>query len=162
MYKRQVLVSGHEVPGVTGRPWHPPRLAEALEQLDFEGVEEHPSWRLPVLDGAAPAVSNDDPPGHAGRHADPRLVLDAIAAVPDVSRSLGAASLRSAWAEAKQRRARAWDTAVIVRCDGDPAALVPGLQRAAGASGYTTVIAPWSPDPAATPETVHRLYRRSL
>jgi hypothetical protein len=153
-----IQVMGHDVPGVTGRPWHPPHLARLLEELGFEATEDRATWRLPARDGDADLPLDDDLPGQAGSYADPRLVLQGIAAVPDVSDALRAAGLRSAWSLAKRARAGEWDTAVVVRCAGDPSLLVPALQAVAGRAGYQAVIAPWSPDPAA-PEAVHRIYR---
>lgn len=153
-----VQVAGHEVAGLTGRPWHPPHLSRLLEELGFEAVEDRPTWRLPVTD-TGPALPVDaDLPGQAGAYADPRLVLDGIAAVPDVSGALRTAGLRSAWALAKRARAGDWDTAVVVRCTADPSVVVPALQAAAGRAGYRELIAPWSPDPD-PPETIHRTYR---
>ena len=58
----------------------------------------------------------------------------------------------------RRAKARDWTTAVVVRCDGDPAVLVPALCAAAAAAGYRDVIAPWSPDADARPETVHALF----
>src|SRR5690606_2326608 len=98
-----------------------------------------------------------DLPPHAGGYADPALVLGDIAAVPDVSQDLARASLRSAWRVARRARERAFDTAVCVRCDGDPAELVPRLVNAAGRAGYTWVVAPWAP-PGTEPETVHQVF----
>jgi hypothetical protein len=46
-----------------------------------------------------------------------------------------------------------------VRCDGTPEVEVPALVAAAGRAGYSWVVAPWSPDAGARPETVHRRYR---
>lgn len=154
-----VQVAGHDVPGVTGRPWHPPHLARVLESLGFEGVADHPTWRLPVASVGPELPLSEDVPGEAGSYADPRLVLDGIAAVPDVSDALRTAGLRSAWSLATRARKREWSTAVVVRCSVDPAVAVPALQAAAGRAGYRVVIAPWSPDDAAPPETVHRTYR---
>ena len=47
------------------------------------------------------------------------------AAVPDVSAPLRSATVRGAWSLARRSRAHAWDTAVVVRCAGDPAVQVP-------------------------------------
>ncbi len=60
----------------------------------------------------------------------------------------------------RARRARrgTWDTAVVVEVDGDPAVLVPQLVAAAAAAGYRDVVAPWSPDPVAPPETTHTTF----
>lgn len=154
-----VQVAGHDVAGVTGRPWHPPHLAGLLEELGFEAVADHPTWRLPTTESGPELPPSDDVPGEAGSYADPRLVLDGIAAVPDLAPALRSAGLRSAWSLAKRARAGDWDTAVVVRCTADPAVVVPALQGAAGRAGYTAVIAPWSPDPAAAPEAVHRTFR---
>jgi hypothetical protein len=159
-----VQVSGHEIAGVTGRQWHPEWYAQRLEQAGFQTVEDRPTWRLPTECGAEGVVmatalaphSLEGPP-HAGAYGDPRLVLEGIAAVPDV-----AAGLReSAWALARRAKARDWEGCTIVRCDGDPAVLVPQLRATAGAAGYQWVIAPWSPDVGAPPEAVHRVYRLS-
>jgi hypothetical protein len=46
-----------------------------------------------------------------------------------------------------------------VRWTVDPSVAVPRVQAAAGAAGYRWVIAPWSPEPDAPPETVHRVVR---
>jgi hypothetical protein len=153
-----VQVDGHEVPGLTGRPWHPPHLARLLEELGFEGVEDRPTWRLPVTVAGPELPLDADLPGQAGSYADARLVLAGIAAVPDVAPALRTAGLRSAWSLAKRARAGDWDTAVVVRCTADPAVAVPAMQAAAGRAGYQEVIAPWSStgDP---PEAVHRTYR---
>jgi GNAT superfamily N-acetyltransferase len=161
MVGEAVQVAGFETPGVTGRPWHPPHLARLLEDLDFESVEDVPSWRLPVSAAGPELPLSDDVPGEAGSYTDPRLVLDGIAAVPDLSDALRTAGLRSAWSLAKRARAREWATAVVVRCTADPAVAVPALQLAAGRAGYREVVAPWSPNPTAAPETLHRTYRHT-
>ncbi len=154
-----VLVVGGDVSGVTGRPWHPPSQARLLVDLGFEPVADVRTWRLPTTEeGAGPPLAADAP-GHAGPHGDPRLVLVGIAAVPDLSAALRNATLRGARALAKRARAGDWTTATVVRCDDDPAIAVPALLAAAGRAGYEHVIAPWSPDPEAPPETVHRTYR---
>ncbi|MGH9275992.1 MAG: hypothetical protein ACRDZU_15210 [Acidimicrobiales bacterium] len=155
-----VQVAGHEVPGLTGRPWHPPHLAGLLEELGFEMVEDRPTWRLPATERGPELALDEDLPGQAGAYADPRLVLEGIAAVPDLAPALRTAGLRSAWSLAKRARAGEWDTAVVVRCTLDAALVVPALQAAAGRAGYKEVIAPWSPE-AVEPETVHRTYRLS-
>lgn len=153
-----VLVAGHDVPGLTGRPWHPPSQAEHLEALEFEPVLDQPTWRLATTEVGPDRPLSGDLPGQAGRHADPRLVLDDIAAVPDLSAALRGASLRDAWGLAKRARAGEWSTATVVRCDGDAARAVPALLAAAGRAGYEAVIAPWTPDRAVEPETIHRTY----
>jgi hypothetical protein len=156
-----VQVAGHDVPGVTGRPWHPPQLAALLEANGFEPVEDRSSWRLPVVTREEPSLAEGgDQPGQAGSHADDRLVRQGGAAVPDVSEALRGAGLRSAWRLARQVRQRAWTTATVVRMDGDPAVVVPALQAAAGQAGYDWLIAPWTPTPGQPPEAVHRVYTR--
>jgi hypothetical protein len=161
-----VQVAGHEVPGLTGRPWHPPHLARLIEDRGGEPHRDHPTWRLD-LDGAEVAGHAGQPeagspveaPGHAGPCGDPRLVLPGIAAVPDVAGALRTAGLRSAWSLARRARARAWEVATVVRCDGHPGVLVPGLLHAAVAAGYRQVVAPWTPVDGGPPEAVHRTYR---
>jgi hypothetical protein len=157
-----VLVAGFDAPGTTGRPWHPPSQAAHLEALGFEAVRHVPRWRLPATDWDSERPTVDDPPAQAGRHHDRRLVLQGIAAVPDLSGALRGASLRSSWALARRVRQAAWETATIVRVDDDPADAVPALCTAAARAGYTAVISPWSPDPTTPPETVHAVYSRGL
>jgi hypothetical protein len=157
-----VLVAGFDAPGTTGRPWHPPSQAAHLEALGFEPVRDAPRWRLPAQDLGVEREATGDAPGHAGRHADPRLVLEGIAAVPDVSGALRGASLRGAWSLARRVREASWTTATIASVDDDPADAVPALLTAAARAGYESVISPWSPDPDAAPETVHRVYSRRL
>ncbi len=157
-----VLVDGFDVPGTTGRPWHPPSQAAALDALGFAAVRHIPRWRLRARDTGSERPVAGDPPGHAGGHADPRLVLDGIAAVPDLSGALRGASLRGALRLARRVRAAAWTTATIVRIEDDPARAVPALLTSAARAGYETVISPWSPDPDLPPETVHRVYSRRL
>jgi hypothetical protein len=77
--------------------------------------------------------------------------------VPDLSIARG--SVRELAKRAKRHR---WETATVVRLDGHAATLVPQLVRAAADRGYAAVIAPWSPDPDAPPETVHALYAMDL
>lgn len=154
-----VQVTGHDVAGVTGRPWHPPHLAAQLEGAGFEAVEDHRMWRLPAVGPGPQRPPGEDLPGQAAGYLDRRLVLAGIAAVPDVAEALRTTGLRGAWSLAKRAKAADWDTCTVVRCRADPAVAVPALQAAAGEAGYRAVIAPWSPDPAALPETVHRTYR---
>lgn len=154
-----VLVAGHDVPGLTGRPWQPASQARLLEELGFETLADHPTWRLATTEPGPERPPSDDLPGHAGRHADRRLVLEGVAAIPDLSAALRGATLRGAWGLAKRARAGHWSTATIVRCDDDPAVAVPAVLTAAGRAGYAAVVSPWSPDPASPPETVHRTYR---
>jgi hypothetical protein len=157
-----VLVAGFDVPGTTGRPWHPPAHAAHLERLGFERLRHVPRWRLPAEDTGPPRAAGGDAPGHAGKHHDPRLVLEGIAAVPDLSGALRGATIRGAWDLARRVRKGGWDTATIVRIDDDPAEVVPALCGAAARAGYRWVISPWSPDPDADPETVHAVYSRRL
>ena len=155
-----VLTSGAEHAAATGRPWQPEWYAEQLRGARLEPGEERRTFRLPTVpvDGEVSGVGGEPPP-HAGRYGDRALVLEEIAAVPDVSDTLSRASLRSAWEVARLARDRAFDTAVCVRCDGDPAVLVPRLQAAAGAAGYRWLIAPWAP-PGTEPETTHQVFSR--
>jgi hypothetical protein len=160
------LVDGFDVAGATGRPWHPPWLATALEAAGFERSVERPMWRL---DLAQPFVRRSPAPGAGGRgkndegqqplvagpHGDRRLVLAGIAAVPDL-----APGLRDARGFARRARRAEWETAVIVRVDGVEAELVPDLMAAAADAGYRSVLSPWTPDPAAPPETIHAVYQR--
>lgn len=154
-----VLVDGHDLPATTGRPWHPASYAELLAAAGLAPGEKRATHRLATDRGAEepPPGCDTSPPEHAGRYADRHLVLDGIAAVPDVSGLIAGASLRSAWQVARQARTRSFDTAVCVRCEGDPAALVPLLSRAAAHAGYPWLLAPWSPgdDP---PERVHQVF----
>ena len=156
-----VQAAGHEVRGLTGRPWHPPHVARLLEDAGLVAQEDRPTWRLPATESGPELPPSDDLPGQAGSYADARLVLQGIAAVPDVAGALRTSGLRSAWSLAKRARARDWGTCTVVRCSADAAVAVPALQAAAGSAGYTSVIAPWSPDPSAAPEAVHRTYRLS-
>jgi hypothetical protein len=170
-----LLVEGHGAPGTTGRPWVPewePRLLLAALPVG-EVVEEVGMWRhdlaapppalAAVLDGPAPPVlEGRDPtqlPGQAGRYLDRRIVLERVAGVPDVSGPLRASGVAGAWGLAKRARDADWDGCTVVRWTGEPAEVVPGLLRAAAASGYAWALAPWTPDAAAPPETVHRRYR---
>lgn len=152
-------VVGHEVPGVTGRPWHPPHLAAHLEALGFAAVEDRPTWRLPTTTDGPQRPEAGARPGQAAAYADPRLVLEGIAAVPDVAGSLRTTGLRGAWELARRAKERAWDVATVVRCEADPSVAVPALRDAAGRAGYRWLVTPWSPDPSVAPEAVHRDYR---
>lgn len=157
-----VQVAGHDGGGLTGRPWHPPHLARLLEQLGFETVEDRPTWRLAATELGPGPAPDGDAPGQAGAYADERLALPGIAAVPDVSDALRARGPRGAVLLARRARARAWETCTVVRCTTEPAVAVPALQAAAGRAGYRWVVAPWTPDPAAEPEAIHRIYRRRV
>jgi hypothetical protein len=154
-----LLVEGHEHAGLTGRPWQPRAQAELLVALGATTESEQRTWRLRATATGPELPSSDDPPGQAGGYVDPRLVLDGVAAVPDLSRVVASTRLRGAWALARRARLGQWDTCTIVRCTADPAMAVPALQAAAGRAGYATVIAPWSPDGSVAPETVHRTFR---
>ena len=158
-----VLVDGFEHPAATGRAWHPPWYAEQLRAAGGSPDELRPTFHLSTAGWGAdvPKSSGEEPPPHAGGYADPALVLDGIAAVPDVTALLAGASMRSAWRLARQARDRPSDTAVCVRCDGDPAVLVPRLLAACRARGYQTLLSPWSPDGAA-PDRVHQVFRFEL
>lgn len=158
------LVDGFDAPGTTGRPWRPAWEAALLEAHGGTVVGEAATWRLPAEDGgheAAPAPAGPLP-GQAGPHADRRLVLGPVAAVPDLSEALRTTGLRGAWGLARRVREGAWEGCTVVRCDGDPAELVPRLVTAAARAGYRWVVAPWSPDGTAPPETRHRTYRFGL
>ena len=156
-----VPVAGTEQRGLTGRPWRPSWYADQLRSAGLRPGEQRSTYRIPAEPDAVAVAApvGSDPPPHAGRYADPRLVLDGIAAVPDVSATLARASLRSAWRVARRASDRAFDTAVCVRCAGDPAELVPALRAAAGAAGYQWVVAPWAPDGVA-PETTNQVFSR--
>lgn len=156
-----VLVEGFEHPSATGRAWHPPWYAEQLRAAGATPAERRPTFDIATAGWGAdvPPASGEEPPPHAGGYADPGLVLDGIAAVPDVTGLLAGASVRSAWRLARQARERASDTAVCVRCDGDPALLVPRLLAASRHRGYQRLLAPWSPDPDAAPARVHQVFR---
>lgn len=154
-----VLVEGFDVGGTTGRPWRPSWEAARLEGAGLVGIADTRTWRLATTEvGPEPATTSEQP-AHAGPYGDPRLVLQGIAAVPDVSGALRSTGLRSAWGLARRARQGRWDGCTVVRCSGRPEVVVPGLLVAAGRAGYRWVVAPWSPDPQAPPETVHRTYR---
>jgi hypothetical protein len=162
-----VLVEGFDTPGTTGRPWHPPWYAEHLEAAGLHRVDERRTWRLPALpvDGAGDAGASEAPSraNHArkdstiaGRLADPRLLLDSVVAVPDLT-----PARNSAVALARRAKRGDWEGCTIISVSGDPAVQVPRLQSAAAAAGYEWVVAPWSPDPDAPPETVHAHFTRA-
>jgi hypothetical protein len=156
------LAVGFTAPGTTGRPWRPEWEHGLLEASGGEVVAEARTWRLPTADLGGEPVGGGDRPGQAGPHVDPRLVLGAVAAVPDLSDHLRTSGLRGAWALARRVRQGDFEGCTVVRCAGDPAALVPALLTAAARAGYAWVVSPWSPDPGAPPETVHRTYRFDL
>lgn len=154
-----VLVEGHDVAGTTGRPWHPPWYADHLRAAGLRDVAtgERRTWRLAAAAGPSGAVpARRAAPALAGPYADERLLLDVdggtIDAVPDLTPARVAAL-----AMAKLARRRAWTGCTVVSWDGEPSRLVPALVHAAAAAGYEWVVTPWSPDPDAPPETVHRL-----
>jgi len=155
-----VLVEGFEHPAATGRAWHPPWYAEQLLGAGGEPGERRATFRVATAGWGTevPGPRGDEPPPHAGGYADPALVLDGIAAVPDVTELLAGASVRSAWRLARRARERVSDTAVCVRCDGDAAVLVPRLLAACRGRGYSTLLAPWSPDGGPS-ERVHQVFR---
>lgn len=155
------VVAGHDQPSITGRRWQPAWYAESLRRSGLEPGEVRHSYRLATDDAAGPAPTPAalEPPPHAGGYADPALVLDGIAAVPDVSSTLAGASVRSAWRVAARARRKGFDTAVCVRCDGEPEALVPQLLAAAKAAGYRWLVAPWAPS-GIEPETTHQVFSR--
>ena len=148
-----VLVDGFDVGGVTGRQWHPPWLAAALEAAGFERAEERPTWRLPSGGADVALGPGGKAPMVAGPYADARLVSVSIAAVPDL-----APALREARGFARRARRAEWETCTILRVDGPPAELVPAVQAVAGAAGYRWVVSPWTPDAAASPEAVHAVF----
>ena len=157
-----VLVQGFDVAGTTGRPWHPPWYAAHLEAAGLHGTDECRTWRLSsselgVVDMpmAPPAIPSSA--GVAGRFADPRIVLPGIVAVPDLT-----PARNSALALARRAKRNRWEGCTIVDIDGDPAVLVPRLQTAAAAAGYEWIVSPWSPEPAAAPETVHARFTKAL
>lgn len=154
-----VLVEGFEHRAATGRAWHPPWYAERLLAAGADPGERRATHHVPTAGWGAdvPRPSGGAPPPHAGGYADPALVLDGVAAVPDVSQLLAGASVRSAWRLARRARERPSDTAVCVRCDGDPELLVPRLLAACRARGYQTLLSPWSPDDA-PPDRVHQVF----
>lgn len=158
-----VLVEGFDHPTATGRPWHPPWYASRLRAHGGEPAERRPTFHVPTAGWGAevPVPNGDDPPPHAGGYADPALVLAGVAAVPDVTALLAGASLGSAWRLARRARERPSDTAVCVRCEGDPALLVPRLLAACRDRGYQRLLSPWSPDSAA-PDRVHQVFRFPL
>ena len=161
-----VLVDGFDVAGTTGRPWHPPWYAGHLESAGLARVPklDEPTWRLPptelgVDNGAIAPLATPSSKGVAvvGRFADPRLVLPGIAAVPDLT-----PARNSAIALARRAKRRDWEGCTIVSIDGDPATLVPRLQAAAFTASYQWIVSPWSPEPAAPPETVHARFTVAL
>ena len=156
-----VRIDGHDHPTITGRPWQPAWYEQALRRAGLEPGEVRRTYRLATADGAGdpPSPADEDPPPHAGGYSDVHLVLEGVAAVPDVSTTLASASFRSAWRVARAARRGGFDTAVCVRCDGDPAVLVPRLLAAAKRAGYRWLVAPWGPE-GAEAETAHQVFTR--
>jgi hypothetical protein len=155
-----VLVEGFDVAGRTGLPWHPPSDHRQLEAAGATRVAEVPTWTLDLETAgraAVPGPVRATPPQAAG-YGDPALVLDGIAAVPDLAGALRTSDLRSAWRLARRARQRAWDDAVVVACDASPEEAVPRLAAGAAAAGYRRLHAPWSPDPRARAAVVHARY----
>lgn len=159
-----LLVEGHDAAGTTGRPWRPASEAVLLtgELGTSQVVEERAMWRVATSEVEPVLVPGGPTPGQAGTYGDPRLVLEGIAAIPDLSVAVRTSGLRSAWAVARRARDRDWEGCTVVRCTGDPEVAVPALLGAAGRAGYRWALVPWSPDPDAKPETVHRRYRVDL
>lgn len=164
-----VLVEGFEAPGTTGRPWSPrsehDRLVDALGSIgEVAVVDEVRLWRMPAGDDElAPSLpEGGDAPGQAGRFGDLRLVLEGAAAVPDLSGALRTTGVRGSWALARRARERDWEGCTAVRWDVPADIAGPALVTAAARAGYRWAVVPWSPDPGAPPETVHRRYRAPL
>jgi hypothetical protein len=134
------LVAGFDAAGTTGRPWRPPWEAALLEAAGAEGVAESRTWRLPAADLGGDPVPGGPVPGQAGPHADRRIVLEGIAAVPDLSSHLRTSGLRGAWALARRVREGDFEGCTVVRCAGDATALVPTLLTAAARAGYSWVV----------------------
>lgn len=161
-----VLATGADRGAVTGRAWNPGHYVDGLHAAGARVVAELPTFELAVDDPALPDSVALEPggtgarPPHAGRYLDPALVFVEGAAVPDVAGFLAATSVRGAWRAARTARDRAHETAVVVRVDGDPAVVVPGLVRAARRAGYASVLSPWAPDDR-PPVMVHRTVRLS-
>lgn len=166
-----VPTRGADLAGATGREWKPAWYAENLAAAGLTAGPARPTFRLVLRhDSAAPdpttqgqvAPRRDRPsvPAQAGRFADARLVLPGIAAVPDVTDTLRTASLRSAWSTARQARERQFETATVVRLDGEPDVVVPHLMAVAGRAGYRYLISPWAPAGHEV-ETEHRVFSES-
>jgi len=151
-----ILVEGFEIAGTTGRPWHPPWYAAHLESAGLQPGDEHRTWRLPAEGTTSFTLAGGESP-MVGRFADTRIVLPGIVAVPDLTPARNSAIALARLAKRKQ-----WDGCTIVALDGDPAALVPQLQAAAGAAGYQWIVSPWTADPDAAPETVHARFTMPL
>jgi hypothetical protein len=151
----EVLVDGFDAPAVYGRSWNPDHYQSDLIAAGLRRVagSERKSWRLPAGGDVTLLPDASAKPAGSTRFADPRLLLPGLVAQPNLIEAKG--STRELIRRAKRG---IWSTAVIVACHGDPSVLVPALQAAAGAAGYADVIAPWSPDPDAPPETVHATF----
>lgn len=158
--EKGVLAAGFDEPGTTGRPWHPPHLAALLGRLEL--IDILPSWRLDTGGPGSLPPADLTPPSFVQGYADPELARgdgDAvILAVPDLAPVLRRKGLRSAWTLARTARTRSWEGCTVVRCDGDPSVLVPGLLGVAARVGYRWCVAPWAPDDR-PPTVVHHTFR---
>src|SRR5690349_5378025 len=77
----EVLVEGFSARGALGRPWHPPWYADGVRAAGLAEVARRSTWRLPAGGLVTMAADPDaELPAIAGRYADRRLVLPAIAA----------------------------------------------------------------------------------
>ena len=158
-----VLVDGFDAAGTTGRPWHPPWYAAHLGAAGLARIDDHPTWRHPLVDLPRSDVAHGDvlrsatPEPVAGKFGDPRIVLADIAAVPDLSPARGAPM-----ALARRARRREWEGCTVVRVNGDASVLVPRLEAVAAACGYRWMVAPWHAEPAPPPETVHARFTTTL
>lgn len=164
-------VAGFEAPAATGRPWQPAFYADHVRAAGLVEARRWATYRVPTPPDVEPRLAERAParaskpasgpaveaPAHAAGYADPALVLDGIAAVPDVAGLLDGTSLRSAWRAARAARRHDVDTAVCVRCSEEPSVVVPELVRAAGAAGYRHVVVPWARDQE--PETESAVFR---
>ena len=151
-----VLVDGFDVAGTTGRSWHPPWYATALEAAGLVQGSETRTWRLSTAPGPYPNPVSVRRVPIVGQFVDTRLLLPGIIAVPDLTPGRG-----SPLTLARIGRRREWVGCTIITIAGEPAAQVPELLAAAHAAGYEWVISPWSPDDS-PPETVHALYSSNL
>jgi hypothetical protein len=172
-----VQVDGFEVPGVTGRPWHPHHLAARLEEAGgvptgtsppggsiwprlrtrSRGRSPHRASRGRRSSRGSPSGSQEQP-GQAGPYGDPRLALGPVAAVPDVADAMRSAGVRSAWSLA--RRARVGTGRVRPSCAATASrprwcrASQRGPRRRLPLAGRAVVAGP-----GRRPEAVHRTYR---
>jgi|GEM_PF-1960765 hypothetical protein len=161
-----VQIAGHAAPGLTGRPWHPPHLAEALVVRGFEVTASRATWRLsvPPVDatvGPRPPERRAPTglPDPAGPYTDPRLAVPGAQAVPDVAPVLRTSRWRGTFEAGRRARAGRWDTAVVVGSVRHPEQTVPALLAAAAVAGYRELVTPWSPE-GGDPEAVHATFTR--